>query len=840
MFVKSFWRDVRYALRMLVRNHSLTAIVALSLGLGIGLNTAVFSFVDAVLLHPFPYSQPDRLVLIWGTKNLDVRRGLSGEQLERWQSQSRTMEKIAPFQLNLFPVSLGSEETDTIQAAYVGTDLLSILGTRPLLGRTFSALDEQPGGDKSAILSYGLWQSRFGGDPHVVGTTTRINRDLYTVQGVMPSSFFFPDQNAQLWLPLTKHGDYYDQVHGLGQLRRGATLAQAQLEVDGFVRDGAKETGQATKQQAAGVFSLYEVVVGKYQVALWTLLGAVTLLVLLACANISNLLLARGVAREREFAVRLAMGAKRGNIFSQLMTESVVLTLFAGLAGLLFGFWGIRLIRKFRLVDVTGIEHAGINLRVMFSSFGLSVFAGLVSGVMPAWRSSRKNLHPSLQQGAAGTAGRRHGELRDMLISLEVAIALVLLVSAGLLVNSFVRLTRTSWGFNPDHLLLVETKQPTTVIKNLDLQATITEGVLQRFNRLPGIESSAMAYGVPLRYYYKGNQLAVNGVAVHNFFTAMWTVSHDYFRTMGIPLLRGREFSVADSAAAQRSIVISKGIAERLWPGQNPIGKTVNFLGPRPDLMERWIKMDRARDPKLGKELSNPSAWVNDGPSYVVVGEVGNVRMFGLESQDTFNGETALDLYVDYRQQPGWNASGPELKFLLRTTNLPQSAITSAKQAIDDVQPGATLDQIVPMQDLVSKSIGGRGSNKLLLVISILFGSLSLFLAAAGIYGVVSHSIVQRTREIGIRMALGADARDIVRLVMMQGMRPVLWGASLGLVACWAITRFFKALMFGITPTDPLTFSIVSALLLLVSLCACLIPSIRTMNTNPVEALRHD
>jgi putative ABC transport system permease protein len=838
--MKTLWRDIRFALRTLRKNPGLAAIVVLSLGLGLGLNTAVFSFVDAVLLHPFSYSQPERLVLIWGTKNLDVRRGLSGEQLERWQSQSRTMEKIAPFQLNLFPMALGSDETDAVQAAYVGTDVFSVLGAPPLLGRTFSELEELPGGEKSAILSYGLWQSRFGGDPHIVGTTTRINRELYSIQGVMPSNFFFPDQTAQLWLPLTKHGDYYNQVHGLGRLRRGATLAQAQLEVDGLARNSAKETGQETKQAAAGVFSLYEVVVGKYEIALWTLLGAVTLLVLLACANVSNLLLARGIAREKELAVRFAMGAERSQIFSQLVTESVVLALFAGVSGLLFGFLGIRLLRDFRLVDVTGIEHAGINLRVMFFSLALSVFAGLVSGVMPAWRSSRKDLHGSLQHGAAGTEGRRHGELRDMLVSLEVAIALVLLVSAGLLVNSFVRLTRTTWGFNPDHLLLVETKQPKAVIKNLDLQTTITESALQRLNQIPGVESSAMAYGVPIRYLWKGNQLAVNGVAVTNFFTAMWTVSHDYFRTMGIPILKGREFSTADSAAAQRSIVISKAVAERLWPGQNPLGKTVDFLGPRPDLLERWNSMDRARDPKLGKEMSSPSAWVKDGPSFVVVGVVGNVRMFGLKAPDTFDGEFPLDLYVDYRQQPAWNASAPELKFLLRTTSEPQSAISSAKEVINDVQPGATFDQIEPMQDLVGRSIGGRGSNKLLLLISILFGSLSLFLAAAGIYGVVSHSTIRRTREIGIRMALGAEPGNIVRLVVTQGMRPVVWGVALGLAGAWAATRFFKTLVFGVAPTDPLTFSAVSFLLILVALVACLLPSLRTMKTNPVEALRHD
>jgi putative ABC transport system permease protein len=821
---------------MLVRNRSLTAIVALSLGLGIGLNTAVFSFVDAVLLHPFPYSQPEKLVFIWGTKNLDVRRGLSGATLDQWQSQSATFEKIAPFQLNLLSVSLDSGGADTLQAAYVGTETFTVLGAHPLIGRTFSSVEEEPGQEKSVILSYGLWQSRFGGDKNVIGASARLSGAPYTILGVMPKDFFFPDQDAQLWIPLTRQGGFYGQAHGLGRLRPTAILPQAQAELDTFAKNDAKvdakETGKKSNQSTAGVFRLYDVVVGKYQLALWTLLGAVTLLVLLACANVANLLLARGVAREKELAVRAALGAGRAGIFRQLLTESLVLALFANAVGLLAGFWGIRFLRIFHLSGVTGLDRAGINVRVLLFSLALSLLAGLMSGIMPAWKASSKDLHGSLQQGSAGTTGRKHGQLRNLLVSLEVAFAIVLLVSAGLLVNSFERIVHTSWGFNPERLLLVRVHLPVSVQKSPTQVTEATESILRRLKAVPEVNSAAMAEGVPIRYSYKGTPLMVDGKRIGvDSYPAMSGVSHDYFRAMGIPVLLGREFTIQDDALAKRVVVISKTLAERLWPGKNPIGKSMDMLILKKEFRARHTGLE---NPAFYAELQKLTSFEKEGAAVEVVGEVGDVRMFGLES------EIEPAFYLDYRQiTPGTFFVAHPI-FTIRTTSASTSVVSETKSVIQSVEPATTFEEIVPMQELVSKSIGGRGSNKLLLVISILFGSLSLFLAAAGIYGVVSHSIVQRTREIGIRMALGADARDIVRLVMTQGMRPVLWGASLGLVACWAITRFFKALMFGVTPTDPLTFSIVSALLLLVSLCACLIPSIRTMNTNPVEALRHD
>jgi predicted permease len=826
--MSEIWRDIRFALRSLRRNSGFTAIVVLSLGLGIGLNTAVFSFVDAVLLHPFPYSQPDRLAFIWGARNFDVRTSMSGNTLQRWRERSHTFEKIAPFQLNPIPITLGADATDTVQAAYVGNDVFSVLGVRPLLGETFSSAEGESGGEKAVILSYGLWQSRFGGDKGIVGSTIRVNGELFSTKGVMPRGFFFPDQNAELWIPLTSHGTLDNQVHGLGRLRPGVEISAAEVELNALAQNDAKENRQDASHTSAGVFSIYQVVVGKYELALWTLLGAVTLLVLLGCANVANLLLARGISREKELAVRVALGAGRGEILRQLLTESLVLALFAGTAGLLAGYWGIRALQTSRLIDITGLDHASINYRVLSFSLGLSILAGLISGIVPAWKASHGDLHAAMQQGGAGTSGRKHGQLRDLLVSVEAAFALVLLVGAGLLVNSFVRLSHSDWGFNAENLLLINAPFSSSPAQTKDQRIEYANQVLQRLSSIPGVISSAVAYGVPLSYGYKTTRFAIGGKTLA-WDAETWDVSTDYFRTMGVPVLRGREFDLRDGKLNARTLVVSEAFARKIWGEKDPIGLFVQFLRLKKELAERARKDPRNALPQ--NIMESPASWETDGAPLQIIGEVGNVRAFGLDVVPE------PDIYVNYMQAPG--LVGAE-KFVVRTSMDPRKQLTSISSEILVGNKDATIKQAVLMSDLVNQSIGGRGSNKLLLVISILFGSISLLLSVAGIYGVVSHSASQRTREIGIRVALGAQPRDIAWLLTLQGMRPVMWGVALGLLGAWTVTRFFGALVFGIKPTDPATFLAVSLLLIFVALGASIVPAIRTMRTNPIEALRYE
>jgi putative ABC transport system permease protein len=809
--MSDIWRDIRFALRSLRRNPGFTAIVVLSLGLGIGLNTAVFSFVDAVLLHPFPYSQPDRLAFIWGARNFGVRASMSADTLQHWQTRSHTFEKIAPFQLNLFPMALGADETDTVQAAYVGSDVFSVLGVRAFLGETFSSAQGKSGGEKAVILSYGLWQSRFGGDKNIVGSTIRVNGELYSTKGVMPRSFFFPDQNAQLWIPLTTDGGLDNQVHGLGRIRPGVGIAEAQAELNALAQNDAKANRQDASRVTAGVFSIYQVVVGKYELALWTLLGAVTLLVLLGCANVANLLLARGIAREKELAVRVALGAGRGEILRQLLTESLVLALFAGIGGLTAGYWGIRALQGFRVIDITGLDHASINFRVLSFSLGLSILAGLISGIVPAWKASHGDLH----------AGRKHGQLRDLLVSVEAAFALVLLVGAGLLVNSFVRLSHSDWGFNAENLLLFSAPFSNSLAQTKDQRVEYGNQVMQRLSNTPGVISSAMAYGVPLSLGYKSTRISIGD---HNF-----ALEAQNFHTMGVPLLRGREFDLRDGEQSARTLIVSEAFAQKVWGKKNPIGLFVQFRRLKKELRERARKDSRLALPS--EVMDSPASWEPDGELLQIIGEVGNVRAFGLDVV------SAPDIYVNFTQ--ALDLVGAE-KFVVRTSMDPRTQLAIISRQIIAGSKDATIKQAVLMSDLVNQSIGGRGSNKLLLVISILFGSLSLVLAVAGIYGVVSHSASQRTREIGIRVALGAQPRDIALLLTLQGMRPIMWGVALGLLGAWTVTRFFSALVFGIKPTDPATFVSVSVLLILVALGACLVPAIRTMRTNPIESLRYE
>jgi putative ABC transport system permease protein len=824
-------RDIRHAIRMLLRDRLFTLAVVLSLGLGIGLNAAVFSFTDAVLLRPFPYKDADRLAIIWGTKSFDVRRGMDGADLENWRGGSRTLADIAVFQINAFPLSMGGNESDSIQAAMVGTRVFSLLGASALVGRTFSEIDEEPGGDRRVILSYGVWLSRFGGDRSVVGRSIHLNGELYTVVGVMPPEFFFPDQYFQVWVPLARATQMFSQVQGLARLRPGVALGQVQAELETLSKRGQRAKSPEGTETNPGIFSLYSVVVGKYEAALWALLGAVTLLLLIGCANVSNLLLGRGVGREKEFAVRVSLGASRASIIRMLLVENLLLSLVAGVFGIFCARWGVLLLRSLRLVDIPRFEWARIDSRVFLFALGVSLATGLASGVVPAWKSGRPDLLGPLQLGGLSTHPRGHGQLRDLLVTMEAALALALLVGASLLIQSFVRLSNADWGFNPDRLLVAEVRIPRSLVQTPSQRAEITGEVLERLSRIPGVATAAMTYGIPLRFFWRPTHLAVDGRFLNANWTAgTWIVSGGYFRTMGIPLLRGREFDERDGASAPRTMVVSRALAEKLWPGKDPIGKRVQILKLKKELFDRMYKSGTmSLDQNTAR---SEESWEPDGAAREVVGECANVRPFGLEL------EPNPALYVEYRQDTVLGP--PSEQFVARTSVAPLTITSAVRGQILAVEKDATISDITTMSDLVSQSIGGRGSNKLLFVISTLFGTLSLLLAASGIYSVVSFGTAKRTREIGIRRTLGARAGDIVLMILAEGMRPVLLGLSLGLAGAWAFTRLLKGLLFSVTPTDIVTFVGASLLLLAAACAACIVPGLRALHVNPSEALRYE
>jgi putative ABC transport system permease protein len=826
--MKPLLLDIRYAFRTLTRKRRFTVAVLLSLGLGIGLNLAVFSFVNAVLLRPFPYKDPGGLAIVWGTKSFDVRRGMNGADVETWRKASHAFADIGVFQMNPFPFAVGPDQTEVVQGALVGPRTFTVLGVQPFLGHTFSELPEEPQESGIVVLSYGFWRSHFAGNIEVIGKPVELNAKPYTIVGIMPRGFFFPDQTTELWVPLTKTSAMFAQVQALARLRPGATIKQAEAEIDTLSRVFPRSNSGSSLELQPGVFSLYNVLVGKYKTALEILFAAVTLLVLIACANVSNLMLARGVGREREFAIRSSLGASRWRILRLVLIENSLLSLGAGAFGTGCAWWGVLALRSLRLTDIPRFGSAGIDLHVLLFALGISSVTGLLSGIIPGWKAARMPMITPLQSDGVSTRSRGEGQLRDLLVTIEVALALVLLVGAGLLVNSFLRLTHANWGFNPEKLLLIVAPLPRSLAQIPGQRIEYGNKVLDRLSMVPGVTSCAMAYGVPIDYGYTPQKFEMDGHMV-NWDAETSFVSKNYFRTMGIPVLSGREFDQHDEDLSPRSLIVSQNFAERLWAGKSPIGRYVQMLKLKKDLEQRALKDPRHALP-LGI-MESPASWEADGAPREVVGEVGNVRMFGLDIVPE------PDIYIDYSQAS--SLVGAE-KFVIRTSIDSNKLISTVKSEIVTAASGVTIGEVAAFSGLTSQSIGGHGSNKLLLVISTLFGSLSLLLAAIGVYGVVSFGVVQRTREIGVRRALGAQEVHIVFMVIRQALRPVILGIFFGLTGTFAVVGMLRGFLFGITPTDPLTIAGISILLVGSAGVACVVPTMRALRINPSEALHYE
>ena len=800
--------DIRYALRNLLRRPAFTLIAVVTLALGIGANTAIFSAINALLLKPLPFPELDRVVAIWDKL---PSRGLMHNEVAvanylDWQSQSQSFEQLALYRwwsANL----TGIDPPERIQGFLVTANYLDALGMKPILGRNFLPEENQPGKDAVAIITHSLWQQRFGGDPNIVNKTITINSVVRTVVGVMPERFNFP-KGADVYAPLAMTPELMrnrgsHSYYVIGRLKSGASIESAQAEIDNINARLEQQFPETNKGWGATVFPIVADTVRTYDTALWVMMGDVAFVLLIACANVANLMLARATGRQKEIAVRTALGASRWRIVRQLLTESVIVALIGGALGVLVGFWAVDALRAANPADAAkyapGWYQLGINPTVLFFTLGLSVVSGIVFGLAPALQMSKPNLNDSLKEGGRQTGGSSH-RLRSSLVVFEVALSLVLLVGAGLLVRSFLSLLRTDPGFNPDNVLTMNLVLPVAKYKDRPARAAFYHDLVQRVKVQPGVQSAALVNYLPLGGANSSDSYLVEGEpepAPGQEHDGRYRVATpDYFRSMDISVLRGRGFTEHDKADTVRVVVVNETLARKHWPGQDPLGRRIRFYGP-----------------------------LDEAPWMEVVGVVKDVK-------HELDNPVTPEYYLPHAQDP-WNA----MVLVARTSVAPallSGALRQQVWAIDKDQP---VFDLRTMREVRSMSVALYSFSSVMLGI---FASIALVLAAIGIYGVMAFAVTQRTQEIGIRMALGARTADVLKLVVRHGMKLALIGIVIGLAGSWALTRFLKQLLFGVEATDLLTFSLVSLCLLVAAFVACYLPARRATKVDPMVALRYE
>jgi len=801
--MRTFMQDLRYGVRMLLKRPGFTFIAVLTLALGIGANTAIFSVINGVLLRPLPFAEADKLVRVY-EKRLKLgrqRNAVSAPDFIDWRSQNRVFEDIAayaPWSTNL----TGGDEPMRLAGTVTSASLFSVLGVRPQLGRTFLAEEDQPNGDRVVILSHGLWQRRFGSDTGVVGRSIVLNGASFTVVGVMPAGFEFPSKETELWAPLgldpsnqEGRGSHYLDV--VARLKPGVTLQQAQANMETIAGELEKQY-QVNTGHGVNIFPLYEEIVGSVRTALLVLLGAVGLVLLIACANVANLLLVRTVARQKEIAIRTTLGASRRRIIQQLLTESILLGVLGGALGLLLAVWGTDLLINISPSNMPRMSEITIDYRVLGFTFAISLLTGVIFGLLPALQALRFNINESLKSEGRGVVGSSsRSRARSVLIVTEIALALVLLVGAGLLIKSFKRLGEVDPGFKPDNVMTMQLSLPRAKYGKPEQQSAFIQQVLERIEAVPGVGSVSMVAAPPFSGFTASRYFQIEGrpprPAGEGFNAGYNSASPNYFQTLGIPLRRGRDFTRQDVMGTPEVVIINEAMARRFWPDEDAIGGRL----------------------RIGED-----AW------RTVVGVVGDVRHTGLDE------EPKPEMFYPYLQSP--------LSFMtlmVRSATDEKSLRASIQREIRAVDPDLPVYGIKSMEQLISESVSPRRLNMILLTT---FAIVALVLAALGIYGVMAYSVSQRTHEIGIRMALGAQRGDVLKMIVGQGLILTLTGIGIGLAASFGLTRLMASLLYGVTATDPLTFIVVALVLGTVALMASFIPARRATRVDPMEALRYE
>ncbi|MFN7949876.1 MAG: ABC transporter permease [Blastocatellia bacterium] len=811
--MNTIWQDLRYGARMLRKQPGFTLIAVLTLALGIGAVAAIFSVVNAVLLRPLPFAQAERLALV---KESLPKLGLAqlsaapAEYLD-YRAGNEVFTELAAFtdrSLNL----TGQGEPQRVQAARVSASLFPLLGVEPVRGRIFRSEEDQPGNDDVVILSHGLWQRHFNADPAILGKTVRLDDRPYTIVGVMPPRFQFPcrwtsfAEETELWIPLalsererqTRASDF--QYGVLGRLKPGVSLAQAQANISAVAarfQQQHPDIYQGDVQIIATVVGLAEDAVQAVRPFLLLLAGAVALVLLIACANVANLLLARAATRQREMAVRSALGAGLGRLARQLLTEGLLLAALGVGVGLLLAVWLVEMIVRFGLRNVPRLAEADLDPATLGFTLLVALLTGVLFSLAPAWQAARLNLNETLKEaGARAGQGRAGGRLRRALVIVETAAALALLLGAGLLINSFVRLLRVPPGFNPDGVVVAQTALTPARDMNIEQSKAMRKRTLEALRALPGVEAAGVTTNLPLvgnrniGFALEGDKPGIVNIAYN-----AW-VSNDYFRALGIPLLQGRVFSDADRESTPPVVVVNETLARRYWPKGEALGKRLKWGGWGQD---EWL---------------------------TIVGVVADVKVSALEA------ETLPAIYMPIFQIPRSRSS---VIYVVRTAGDAASLLPTLRRALSAIDAELPVYNLRTMNQVLAESVAQRRFTLLMLAG---FAAVALLLAASGLYGVMSYAVTERTRELGIRLALGAQTADVLKLVLGEGMKLTALGMALGLAAAFALTRLMTNLLFGVRATDPLTFAGVALLLMFVALAACWLPARRATKVDPLIALK--
>jgi putative ABC transport system permease protein len=818
--MENLFYDFRYGFRSLIKNPAFSIVAILAVMLGTGANTAIFSVVNAILLRPLAFNEPERLVMVWGN---NVKSGVPTYPLSvldflDYREHNQAFEQLASFAYEDFNLSTG-EDPEHLAGSFVSANFFSLLGVNPMLGRAFLPQEDQAGADRVAIISHGLWNRRFGADPDFVGQTIQLNGASFTAVGVMPSNFQSPNaqDNPQIWVPMSFDGgdlfripasgggaDFKKRTSrfliGVARLKPDVTLSQAQSDMEIVARQIEQQHPDINTGLSVNILSLHKQIIGNIKPALLVLLAAVGAVLLIACANVANLLLARAAARQKEFAVRAALGASRFRLMRQLLTESLLLSLIGGALGLLLAFAGIKLILSLNPPNIPRLGEIDIDLRVLGFTLLVSILTGIVFGLAPALQASKPDLNETLKESSRGsTGGRTRQRIRGLLVVSEIVVTTVLLVIAGLMIKSFWSLQNVNPGFNPENTLTMMVNLAAGKYSENHQVRGFYEQLLKRIETLPGVQSVGAVTNLPLTSTLIRFRFTIDGRAPaspgERLVATTGAVNSNYFQAIGIPLLKGRSFTEQDRDKTPAVVIINDTMARRYWPGDDPIGRRLTL-------------------PSLG------------GISREVVGVVGDIKHSGLDT------ESGAQLYLPYLQQQ-WNF----MSLVVRTKSDPAGLAGVVRREITALDTNQSAYDVKTMQQVVSESVSQPRLYTMLLGI---FAVVAMILAAVGIYGVMNYLVTQRVHEIGIRMSLGAQATDIFKMIVGQGMLLALIGVVLGLVAAFLVTRVMESLLFGVSARDLTTFLGIPLVLAAVAFLSIYIPARRAMKVDPMTALRQE